>query len=452
MITIEKHIKSTLSPHNDTAETSITTTIITKSYSDADLSRLPKKIAKRIETFKPRSSQLDREQLESAQDPFRGFFTLFWMAMGFYVIQTWTRNLQAAGILFDLSFFRLLSQDAIALIISDLVMVGSMFFAVILQKLIAKGWIRWRYTAMLMKLHSYSFYNGELSGWSLCLSDLKKEYSNLAGELKKSDNDTEKQDHLNELKEKISQVEGYLASPAKNISYPNNITFMNFVDFLLVPTLVYELEYPRTEKIRPSYVFEKIVATFGTFFLLYVNTEAYIIPALPNITYSLYNSMLQMLFPFMVNYLLIFYIIFECICNVFAELTRFADRNFYDDWWNSTTWEEFARKWNKPVHHFLLRHVYQYSIESYKLSRRDATFMTFFLSSLIHELVMVVVTKKIRMYLFFLQMFQLPLIALSKLPIIKEKKWLGNAFFWFGLFVGPPMLGVEIDPGHGIID
>ncbi|KAF0494959.1 MBOAT-domain-containing protein [Gigaspora margarita] len=374
MITIEKHIKSTLSPHNDTAETSITTTIITKSYSDADLSRLPKKIAKRIETFKPRSSQLDREQLESAQDPFRGFFTLFWMAMGFYVIQTWSKNLQAAGILFDLSFFRLFSQDAITLIISDLVMVGSMFFSVILQKLIAMGWIRWRYTgmiiqhifqvsflfipiywtfvrnwpwvqsgffilhtiAMLMKLHSYSFYNGELSGWSLCLSDLKKEYSNLAGELKKSDNDndTEKQEHLNELKEKIGQVEGYLASPAKNISYPNNITFMNFVDFLLVPTLVYELEYPRTEKIRPSYVFEKIVATFGTFFLLYVNTEAYIIPVLPNITSSLYNSMLQMLFPFMVNYLLIFYIIFECICNVFAELTRFADRNFYDDWWN----------------------------------------------------------------------------------------------------------------------
>jgi hypothetical protein len=20
------------------------------------------------------------------------------------------------------------------------------------------------------------------------------------------------------------------------------------------------------------------------------------------------------------------------------------------DWWNSTTWDEFSRKWNKPVH------------------------------------------------------------------------------------------------------
>ena len=86
--------------------------------------------------------------------------------------------------------------------------------------------------------------------------------------------------------------------------------------------------------------------------------------------------------------------------------------------------------------------MYQSSIESYKLSKRDATFMTFFLSSLIHELVMVVVSKKIRMYLFFFQMLQLPLIWLSKLPAIKEKKWFGNAFFWFGLFLGPPILGI----------
>jgi len=68
--------------------------------------------------------------------------------------------------------------------------------------------------------------------------------------------------------------------------------------------------------------------------------------------------------------------------------------------------------------------------------------MTFFLSSLIHELVMVAVSKKIRMYLFFLQMLQLPLISLSKLPVMREKKWFGNAFFWLGLFLGPPLLAI----------
>lgn len=28
----------------------------------------------------------------------------------------------------------------------------------------------------------------------------------------------------------------------------NNITFFNFFDYLVVPTLVYELEYPRTDR------------------------------------------------------------------------------------------------------------------------------------------------------------------------------------------------------------
>ena len=108
--------------------------------------------------------------------------------------------------------------------------------------------------SMLMKLHSYSFYNGELSVYAIRLSELKKQYSNLIGESKKTDNEidekkeNEKQQVLDQLKEKIEQVEGYLHSPAGNICYPKNVTVLNYLDFLFVPTLVYELEYPRTEK------------------------------------------------------------------------------------------------------------------------------------------------------------------------------------------------------------
>jgi hypothetical protein len=31
------------------------------------------------------------------------------------------------------------------------------------------------------------------------------------------------------------------------VRYPDNVTLVNFLDFLLVPTLVYEAEYPRTD-------------------------------------------------------------------------------------------------------------------------------------------------------------------------------------------------------------
>jgi sterol O-acyltransferase len=79
-----------------------------------------------------------------------------------------------------------------------------------------------------------------------------------------------------------------------------------------------------------------------------------------------------------------------------SEYDRFADRQFYEDWWNATSWDEFSRKWNKPVHTFLLRHVYASSISGYGLSRQSAMFFTFLLSASVHELVMAIVTKKIR--------------------------------------------------------
>ena len=84
-------------------------------------------------------------------------------------------------------------------------------------------------------------------------------------------------------------------------------------------------------------------------------------------------------------------------------------------------------------------------------------FLTFFLSACVHELVMVVVTQKIRydymcpvllfliifrMYLFLLQLIQIPLIAISRTPFIRKNKLLGNVVFWLGLYAGFPLLCV----------
>lgn len=165
-------------------------------------------------------------------------------------------------------------------------------------------------------------------------------------------------ERIHKLANECADLEEELTSPGpEGTRYPDNLTYANYLDYLLIPTLVYELEYPRTSSIRPLYVVEKTLATFGTFFLIYAITEHVIIPhheASKGKPATLENSIgiaLDLVMPFMINYLLIFYIIFECICNGFAELTRFADRGFYSDWWNAVTWDEFARKWNKPVHH-----------------------------------------------------------------------------------------------------
>ncbi|KGB75845.2 sterol O-acyltransferase [Cryptococcus deuterogattii R265] len=231
---------------------------------------------------------------------------------------------------------------------------------------------------------------------------------------------------------------------AKGLVWPQNVTYRHFLDFMFFPTLVYQLEYPRTDTMRPLVVLEKIIATFGTFSLIYTITEHYIMPLLPTEgdTKSLFKSYISLAGPMLLNYLLIFYIIFECVCTGFAELSYFADREFYQDWWNSTSWDEFARKWNKPVHTFLLRHVYASTMSTLQLTRTSAAFVTFLLSALCHELVMAVVTKKIRPYLFLMQMAQLPMIALGRLPIVRKNKTIGNIVFWMGLMAGFPLLAI----------
>ncbi len=57
-------------------------------------------------------------------------------------------------------------------------------------------------------------------------------------------------------------------------------------------------------------MFEKTVATFGTFALLYTVTESFILPLTPTPDQSFFRSLLDLALPFMIAYLLLFYLIF----------------------------------------------------------------------------------------------------------------------------------------------
>ena len=84
--------------------------------------------------------------------------------------------------------------------------------------------------------------------------------------------------------------------------------------------------------------------------------------------------------PVMVQYMICFLLIFEFVANFYAELSGFADRQFYQDFWNATNFDEFARKWNRVVHEFLHRHFYLEYLVRYKLSVFQAVIITFFFS------------------------------------------------------------------------
>ena len=219
----------------------------------------------------------------------------------------------------------------------------------------------------------------------------------------------------------------------------------------MFPTLIYQIEYPRTEKIRWSYVGEKLCAIFGIILLMIVIAQNYMYPlaikALELRTLPLnerilhYPLLLLNIMPsFLLIYILVWYLIWDAILNCIAELSKFGDRDFYGDWWNCVSWDQFAREWNIPVHKFLLRHVYHSSISALRLSKTSATIFTFLLSSIVHEMAMYVLFHKMRGYLLLLQMFQLPLVAISKTKYLKERRTLGNIIFWIGIASGPSVM------------
>ena len=333
-------------------------------------------------------------------------------------------------------------------------------------------WWNWTWTAqvfftlhtivLLMKMHSYAFYNGHLSATEYRLSSLdnpetaSKEAAVRYPSSKLIESPTsptspttpshkdDKTATLSKLREDLALE---LTSPMGNVTFPQNLSISNYTDYIFCPTLCYELEYPRTPSRQYLELFYKTLAVFGCIFLLTITSEEFIVPVLDESALRLQTvtkksdqalilaeTISNLLFPFMVTFLLVFLVIFEYILGAFAELTCFADRHFYSDWWNSCDWLEFSREWNIPVHHFLRRHVYGASLPY--LSKGMSTALTFLVSAILHELVMGCITKKLRGYGFVAMMLQIPIVALQRSRIIRGKALFNNVCFWVSMILG----------------
>ena len=53
---------------------------------------------------------------------------------------------------------------------------------------------------------------------------------------------------------------------------------------------------------------------------------------------------------------------------------------------------------------------------------------------------MAILFKKVRPYLFTMQLLQMPLVSLSRTKLLKGRTVLGNVIFWIGLFLGPSVI------------
>lgn len=236
----------------------------------------------------------------------------------------------------------------------------------------------------------------------------------------------------------------------KACPYPENITMNNMTYFWWAPTLVYQPVYPRTDKIRWIYVAKRLGEVFCLSVFIWFASAQYAAPVLQNSLekiasldfFSILERLLKLSTISLVIWLAGFFAIFQSFLNALAEVTRFGDRFFYDDWWNSESLGSYWRTWNRPVYTYFKRHVYMPLIgRGWKPS--TASFAVFFVSAVLHEVLVGVPTHNIIGVAFLGMFLQLPLIALTA-PLEKMKmgnggKVLGNAIFWvsFTIFGQP---------------
>jgi len=193
-----------------------------------------------------------------------------------------------------------------------------------------------------------------------------------------------------------------------------------------LPTLVYDIDAPRTQNVRKWYVVREFMCGFGCFLCFYVGVIDFIWPVLlekrTGILWTLWK-LLRLCVPTIIVWLIAFYAIFHNFLNGLAELTGWADRQFYLDWWNAESMDVFWKKWNMPTHEWLTRHIYWSSrrrvVGHVRSPEWVATWATFFASAIMHEFVLSLMFRVVKPLFFTFLLLQIPAISVSKLLVRK---------------------------------
>lgn len=225
--------------------------------------------------------------------------------------------------------------------------------------------------------------------------------------------------------------------------YPKNISLSNICSYMVFPTLCYELEYPRTERIRKRFLIKRVVEFLILMQLDIALIQQWIVPTVANsvtpfrqMQFShMLERLLKLAVPNHVIWLIWFYMFFHSLLNIIAELTRFADREFYRDWWNSESVYYFWANWNIPVHKWCARHLY-IPMMSLGFDKCQASTAVFLVSAFFHEYLVSVPLKMFRMWAFTGMLIQLPWARFVSAYFNNQ---FANVAVWVSLIIGQPL-------------
>ncbi|XP_078417581.1 sterol O-acyltransferase 1-like isoform X1 [Cetorhinus maximus] len=244
------------------------------------------------------------------------------------------------------------------------------------------------------------------------------------------------------IRENFSRV---VSNKEKNSGIQQTPQFSHYLYFLFAPTLIYRDSYPRNPTIRWSYVATKFAQVLGCLFYAYYIFVRLCIPLFRNISrepFSLkvlvlciFNSIL----PGVLVLFLAFFAFLHCWLNAFAEMLQFADRMFYKDWWNSTSFANYYRTWNVVVHDWLYYYAYKDFLWLFTHRFRAAAMLSVFtVSAVVHEYVLAICFGFFYPVLFCL--FMCFGMAFNFVLHDRRKGPVWNVVMWTSLFLGQGML------------
>lgn len=290
------------------------------------------------------------------------------------------------------------------------------------------------YTVMFLKLWSYA----QVNSWCRSSRSFKKKFSRRRSFSLMKQQENENGDS--------AQIDSDDAEVLNLTEYPNNLTLCDLYYFLIAPTLCYELNFPRSQRIRKRFLLRRILEMVVLSNIAIAMFQQWIIPSVRN-SFQPFSDMdymrcaerlLKLAIPNHILWLSWFYLCFHSFLNTMAELLKFADRNFYQDWWNSKDVGTFWRLWNLPVHKWAVRHIFVPMINN-KYKKSTAAFMVFILSAVLHEYLVSIPLHMYKIGVFLGMMVQVPLVYIST-RVAKHigPRW-GNIIVWASLILGQPM-------------
>ena len=232
-------------------------------------------------------------------------------------------------------------------------------------------------------------------------------------------------------------------------AHQQRITLRDFFMYTMYPTLVYETNFVRTSRVRLGYLIKRMFLILVMLYSLVIVIDCSMGPIVteiaqtPVVSATTVITNILKLFPSMfLLCCLAFYLVWECLLNVIAELTYFADRDFYKDWWNSGSILEFCNTWNRSVHKFLKRHVYLPTVRQFNGNKFYGIVAVFLLSGLVHELALFVIFQRPKTHFILLFMSQLPVIMVQSPQWTRSNRMVANFLFSVYIVLGPSFLTV----------